>query len=132
MPDLFEMSESKGVFAAAFDSLSLSPRDDDDDLEDEDLDEDELAAVEIDLPAYRIDQVEPDFGYGRRVQQKLVDVDYVAAPAAPDLGEHGLKLRMLFWFDQGNAGHGIPIRVCAAGLPILAVCNRVGKRACAS
>ena len=35
MPDLFEMSESVGVFAAAVDSLSLSPRDDDDDdLED--------------------------------------------------------------------------------------------------
>ncbi len=43
MPDKFEMSESIGLFAAAVDSLSLSPSDDDDDLEDEDLeDEDDL------------------------------------------------------------------------------------------
>ena len=38
MPDQFEMSESMGVFVATIDSLSLSPRDDDDDLEDEDDD----------------------------------------------------------------------------------------------
>ena len=38
LPDQFEISESLGGFAAAVDSLSLSPRDDDD-LEDEELDD---------------------------------------------------------------------------------------------
>ena len=42
MPDLFEMSESIGVYAAGVGSFSLSPIDDDEDLEDEDLDDDDL------------------------------------------------------------------------------------------
>ena len=48
MPDQFEMSESVGVLAAPFDSLSLSPRDDDDDLEDEELDDEDLDEDEED------------------------------------------------------------------------------------
>ena len=42
MPDLFEMSESIGVYAAASGSFSLSPKDDDEDIEDDDLDDDDL------------------------------------------------------------------------------------------
>ena len=50
MPDLFEMSESRDALAGAADSLSLSPRDDDDDdLEDEDLDDEDLDDEEDDL-----------------------------------------------------------------------------------
>jgi hypothetical protein len=48
MPDQFEMSESVGVLAAGFDSLSLSPRDDDDDLEDKELDDEDLDDEEDD------------------------------------------------------------------------------------
>src|SRR5205823_1142880 len=81
-----------------------------------DANDDDFAqpAVEIDLPAHRIDQVEPDFGDGRAVQQELVDVDNGAAPAAANSGKHGLEFRMLFRFDQGNTGHGTSGWDCAA------------------
>src|SRR5262249_48845596 len=63
------------------------------------------AAVEIDFPAHRVDEVEPDFGDRRAVQQQLVDVDDGAAPPAPDLGNDWRKLGMLVRFDQRDARH---------------------------
>src|ERR1700716_1597434 len=72
-----------------------------------DPDDHDLAqpAVEVDLPAHRVDQVEPDFGDRWRMQQELVDVDHGAAPSAADLGDDRLKLGVLVGFDQGDAGH---------------------------
>src|SRR5215218_5059055 len=62
MPDEFEMSESRGALAGAVDSLSLSPRDDDDadDLEDEDLDDEDLDDEDDDLDLDDEDDLDDD------------------------------------------------------------------------
>ncbi len=75
-----------------------------------DADDGDLAqpAVELGLPARRADQVEPCLRQRRAVQQQLVDIDQHAAPArAQDAHQLG-QLRMVLFFDVGDAGHGFP------------------------
>ncbi len=68
---------------------------------------DDLAqpAVELGLEPRGADEIEPDRGQRRGMQQQLVDVDQGAAPAGADLADQFGKLGMIFFLDIGDAGH---------------------------
>ena len=74
-----------------------------------DADDDDLAQppVEPGLVPRRADELEPDRGQRRRMQQKLIDIDQRPAPSGADFADQLGELGVVVFFDVGDAGHGV-------------------------
>ncbi len=75
-----------------------------------DADDRDLAdlAVDLGLPADGVVLVEPFFGHQGAVQEHPVEVQQQPAPPSLDARDQRRELRMVFFLDQGDAGHGGP------------------------
>src|SRR6202035_4552836 len=73
-----------------------------------DADDDDLAQppVELGPEPRRADEVEPDRGKRRRMQEELINIDQRATPSGADLADQVGKLRVIVFFDVGDTGHG--------------------------